>query len=73
MILADDLVTLHAAHAERETAMKADVSGGRQRAVGQPKDRDPFVEQPGCVGLVGDRLGEGDRKPERGQRASPSR
>jgi len=53
--------------------MKADVSGGCQRAVGQPKDRDPFVEQPGCVGLVGDRLGEGDRKPERGQRASPSR
>jgi hypothetical protein len=68
VVFADDLVSFDVAHAEWDTAVKADVSGRRQGAIGETVNHHPFIEQTRGVGLGSDRMREGDWVPERSQR-----
>src|SRR5258707_1054702 len=64
MVFANDLVALNRTHAQRHTAMKADVARRRHRSIGKAIHHHSLVQQASCVGLVCYFMGEGNWIPE---------
>ena len=63
VVFADEVVAFDVAHAERDSAMEAEVAGGEDFAVGEAVEDDAFVEEADGDGLGGDFVREGDGVP----------
>src|ERR1700749_1869938 len=67
VIPADDLVSFHRAHAERDPAVKTDVLCRRQAAVGKGVDHQPSSGRGGGVSFLRPCMDKGDRIQKRGE------
>ena len=72
VIFADDLVAFHAPQAEGDSAVVADVAGGRERSVRKAIDDDTLVQECSGVGLIRHFMGEGDGGYQKGASARQS-